>query len=169
MLFGFISVSPFSVSFYSFTASIMSVELISYQIFHLDEKHQLKLFQLIPESVKLLNKVLMLQYYVSVKDKEISSSKATVSCSLLEISLNHQPVVMVFLTTSVTHFMKVISVVNRRNEHSLILHNTYTYTFSETTSYCQGKSQQKSQSFWYPRKYLTMMWRIINFKYIAVQ
>lgn len=82
----------------------------------------------------------MLQYCVSVKDKEISPSKATASCSLLETSLNHQPIVMFFLTTSVTHFMKALSVVNRRNEHSLIIRNTYIYTFTETTSYCQGKS-----------------------------
>lgn len=103
-------------------------------------------------SKKRYVKVLMLQYCVSVKDKEISSSKATVSCSLLETSLNHQPIVMVFLTTLVTRFMKAISVVNRRNEHSLIIHNSYIYMFTETTSYCQGKSRQKSQSFWYPRK-----------------
>lgn len=34
----------------------------------------------------------MLQHCVPVRDKEISSCKATVSCSLRETSLNHQQV-----------------------------------------------------------------------------
>lgn len=94
----FYFVSQFLHFFKDFTLVLLShshltlVKLNSFQVIHLDEKHQCELFQLIFELDKLLNKVVMLQDCVHVRNKEISSCKAPVFCSLHETSLNHQHV-----------------------------------------------------------------------------